>query len=199
MINNYKGKITELDDVSTTMISAPATSKPITNPLSGKAINSDMSEEQDESEHGNLDLQPSSSGDGKVQDGIQSKRQKTEAALADNDARFDALRRTIYQGKNASATKNGSADAKAQFQQSMTVEMNETEKKQKMPKAEALKLQMKVFNKLEKFARMSKLEKALGIKEEHLNSWLNAWEGEQVEDEIPHDMPQFTTGWSNMM
>ena len=42
---------------------------------------------------------------------------------------------------------------------------------------------MKVFNKLEKHARMAKLEKALGIKEEHLHNWLNSWEGEQVEEE----------------
>ena len=81
----------------------------------------------------------------------------------------------------------------------MTVQMTETEteKKTKMPSAEAKKLKLKVFNKLEKFARLSKLEKALGIKEEHLNSWLNAWEGEQVEEEIPYDMHQFSTGWSN--
>ena len=81
----------------------------------------------------------------------------------------------------------------------MTVQMTEAEKKTKMPKADALKLKLKVFNKLEKFARMSKLEKALGIKEEHLHSWLNAWEGEQVEEEIiPYDMHQFATGWSNI-
>ena len=83
----------------------------------------------------------------------------------------------------------------------MTVSMTETEKKSKMPKGEALKLMMKVFNKLEKHARMSKLEKALGIKEEHLHSWLNAWEGEQVEEELnPYGgMEQFTpAGWSTI-
>ena len=60
----------------------------------------------------------------------------------------------------------------------MTVQMTEAEKKTQMPEAEARKLKIKVFNKLEKHARMVKLEKALGIKEEHLHNWLNAWEGE---------------------
>ena len=51
----------------------------------------------------------------------------------------------------------------------MSVHMTETEKRTQMPKAEAQKLKLKVFNKLEKHARMSKLERALNLKEEHLS------------------------------
>ena len=79
--------------------------------------------------------------------------------------------------------------------------MTEYEKKPQMPKGEALKLKQKVFNKLEKHARMTKLERALGIKEEHLHNWLNAWEGEQVEEDInPYGgLEQFNNpGWSTI-
>ena len=64
-----------------------------------------------------------------------------------------------------------------------------------------MKLKQKVFNKLEKHARMAKLEKALGIKEEHLQSWLNSWEGEQVEEEIMNPyagIDLHTSGWSTI-
>ena len=80
MINHYKGKIAENGDTSTIMMAVPPSSKPNTNPVSGKAVNSDdlnsdMSEDQDESQDAaNLDVQPSSSGEGKLQEGIPSKR-----------------------------------------------------------------------------------------------------------------------------
>lgn len=68
-----------------------------------------------------------------------------------------------------------------------------------MPKAEAHKLKLKVFNKLEKHARMSKLERALNLKEEHLHNWLNAWEGELVEEEIPMGMHPYPGQMDNRM
>ena len=48
-----------------------------------------------------------------------------------------------------------------------------------------------VFDKLEKHARISKLEKALKLDESHLQAWLDAWEGPQQEQNVmvaPNDL-----------
>ena len=67
----------------------------------------------------------------------------------------------------------------------MTAQMSEVAHTAKLSDYEQKELKKRVFNKLEKYARMSKLEKSLGVKEEHLQAWLNAWEGQEVEDEVP--------------
>ena len=73
MISNYQGKICENGDISTTMLTVPSTSNPVSGDAHDKIKNSEMSDERpsEEDEHGNLDLRPSS--DDKVE-GIQNNK-----------------------------------------------------------------------------------------------------------------------------
>ena len=57
-----------------------------------------------------------------------------------------------------------------------------------MTEKERLTLLQSVFDKLEKYARISRLEKALGLDEEkHLHAYLEAWEGPEQEQSTPAD------------
>jgi hypothetical protein len=38
-----------------------------------------------------------------------------------------------------------------------------------------------VFDKLEKHARLTKIERMFGLREEQMQTWLETWEGEQPE------------------
>ena len=49
----------------------------------------------------------------------------------------------------------------------------------------------KVFDKLEKHARLTRLERVFGLKEEKVQTWLDRWEGEEPEQNItPADVFQ---------
>lgn len=55
--------------------------------------------------------------------------------------------------------------------------INQTDNRQEMTESQRKELLQNVFDKLEKYARISKLEKALKLDETHLHAWLDAWEG----------------------
>ena len=85
MISNYQGKICENGDISTTMLTVPSASNPVSGDAHDKiknsvknsinSYNSEMSEgPSDEDDHAHLDLRPST--EDKIE-GIQSKRQRT--------------------------------------------------------------------------------------------------------------------------
>ena len=55
--------------------------------------------------------------------------------------------------------------------------MVQTDNRSDMTDIQRKDLLQSVFDKLEKHARISKLERALKLDESHLQAWLDAWEG----------------------
>ena len=53
----------------------------------------------------------------------------------------------------------------------------QTDNRREMSTREKRELMQNVFDKLEKNARITRLERELGLKETHLHAWLEAWEG----------------------
>ena len=68
-----------------------------------------------------------------------------------------------------------------------------SDNKNQMTDAQKKELMQAVFDKLEKHARLSKLERNLGLTETHLHGWLDAWEGPQIDQSLaqPGQTPFF--------
>ena len=72
-------------------------------------------------------------------------------------------------------------EAKAPVKQ---ISMAQTDNRNEMTEIQKKELLQNVFDKLEKHARISKLERALKLDESHLHAWLEAWEGPQQEQNV---------------
>ena len=71
------------------------------------------------------------------------------------------------------------------------ITMAQTDNRSEMTEGQKRELMQNVFDKLEKHARISRLERALKLDERHLQAWLDAWEGPQQEQNMmvnPNDM-----------
>ena len=67
--------------------------------------------------------------------------------------------------------------------------MVQTDTRCTMTDKQKRELMQKVFDKLEKHARLTRIERMFGLKEPQMQTWLESWEGEEPEQNItPGDL-----------